>query len=160
MASAAKFTCSGDGSDCPCHSKEKSRPPAAPVTTGPVKITLAPGEAKYLCKCGESKNYVREGEMRRRRRRRSRRRGEEASSPAARTATNPARPSPPSVTRVPQPFCDGSHKGSEAAKALGLIPSPLKNDTAEPKDFYVCTCGHTKKEDGCCDGSHKAVKSA
>ena len=54
----SKYVCSGDGTDCPCHSKEKSRPPAKPVTTGPVKITLASGETKWLCKCGESKNYV------------------------------------------------------------------------------------------------------
>ena len=52
---ATKFGC--DGTDCPCHSQEKSRPPAAPITTGPVKITLGPGEAKYICTCGESKNY-------------------------------------------------------------------------------------------------------
>jgi hypothetical protein len=32
MAAAApkKFTCSGDGTDCPCHSSEKRAPPAAP----------------------------------------------------------------------------------------------------------------------------------
>ena len=55
---STKFVCSGDGSDCPCHSKERTRPPAAPKTEGPVKITLAPGEAKWLCSCGESNNYV------------------------------------------------------------------------------------------------------
>ena len=59
MAAAApkKFTCSGDGTDCPCHSSEKRAPPAAPVTPGPAKVTLAPGESKYICNCGESKSY-------------------------------------------------------------------------------------------------------
>ena len=51
------FYSSGEGDDCPCHTKATSRPPAVPVTTGPVKITLAPGESKYICNCGLSKNY-------------------------------------------------------------------------------------------------------
>ena len=57
-AARRAFTCDGNGGDCPCHAQETSRPPATPKTDGPVKLTLAPGETKYLCTCGESKNYV------------------------------------------------------------------------------------------------------
>ena len=85
--------------------------------------------------------------------------------------TPPARIIKRSLTHVPnrppirlaprpraQPFCDGSHKAEgSAAKAAGLGPAPLKNEGAEPADFYVCTCGHSKKENGTCDGTHHKV---
>jgi CDGSH-type Zn-finger protein len=47
-----------------------------------------------------------------------------------------------------QPFCDGSHKGTEFA------PTPY---TAE-KDgtVYFCACKHSGKG-ALCDGSHKAL---
>ena len=56
-----------------------------------------------------------------------------------------------------QPFCDGSHSKSPAAVARGLKSSPLTNTTDAPKDFYVCSCGHTKSEEGTCDGSHRKI---
>ena len=40
-----------------------------------------------------------------------------------------------------------------------LAPKPLTNDTTEPKDYYVCTCGHSKNAP-LCDGSHKKVAPA
>ncbi len=47
-----------------------------------------------------------------------------------------------------QPFCDGSHKGSEfAPKAY----TAEKTGTA-----YFCGCKHTKNAP-LCDGSHKAL---
>lgn len=47
---------------------------------------------------------------------------------------------------VNQPFCDGSHKGSEFA--------PVKFTADEPKTAYLCGC---KRTDGqpFCDGTHK-----
>lgn len=51
-----------------------------------------------------------------------------------------------------QPFCDGSHKGS------AFKPQQLKNETAEAKTFYVCSCGHSKTGAGLCDGSHRKIK--
>lgn len=47
-----------------------------------------------------------------------------------------------------QPFCDGSHKGSEFA------PKAWKAEESDAKFF--CTC---KQTDGApfCDGSHKAL---
>lgn len=44
-----------------------------------------------------------------------------------------------------QPFCDGSHAGSEF--------SPLKVDAPESKTVYFCGCKSTKKPPFC-DGSH------
>lgn len=59
MAAAAaepKYVCS-DGDDCPCHTAEKSRPPVAPITTGPKAVTVTEGQTLYLCACGQSKNF-------------------------------------------------------------------------------------------------------
>ena len=47
-----------------------------------------------------------------------------------------------------QPFCDGSHKGSEFA--------PLKVDIAEAKTVAWCGCKHSKTG-AFCDGSHKKL---
>jgi CDGSH-type Zn-finger protein len=47
-----------------------------------------------------------------------------------------------------QPFCDGSHKGSEFA--------PVKYTAAESKAVYFCGC----KQSGngaLCDGTHKSL---
>jgi len=45
-----------------------------------------------------------------------------------------------------QPFCDGSHKGSDF--------SPVKYTAEETKTVYFCGCKATKKPP-LCDGSHK-----
>lgn len=47
-----------------------------------------------------------------------------------------------------QPFCDGSHKGTEF--------SPVKVTITEPGTKYFCACKHTKKAPYC-DGSHKTL---
>jgi CDGSH-type Zn-finger protein len=47
-----------------------------------------------------------------------------------------------------QPFCDGSHKGTEFA--------PVKQEIAEKKTYYWCGCKHTDSPPFC-DGSHKDV---
>lgn len=47
-----------------------------------------------------------------------------------------------------QPFCDGSHKGSEF--------KPLKVEISEPKTVAWCQCKHTKNPPFC-DGSHKQL---
>ncbi|MFV0280896.1 MAG: CDGSH iron-sulfur domain-containing protein [Rhodoblastus sp.] len=47
-----------------------------------------------------------------------------------------------------QPFCDGSHKGSDF--------SPLAWTAPETKTVYMCACKHTKKSP-LCDGAHKAL---
>jgi CDGSH-type Zn-finger protein len=44
-----------------------------------------------------------------------------------------------------QPFCDGSHAGSEF--------SPVKLDATEKKTLYFCGCKATQKPPFC-DGSH------
>lgn len=44
-----------------------------------------------------------------------------------------------------QPFCDGSHKGTEF--------TPIRYDATESKTVYFCGCKHTANT--CmCDGSH------
>ncbi|RME02749.1 MAG: CDGSH iron-sulfur domain-containing protein [Planctomycetota bacterium] len=45
-----------------------------------------------------------------------------------------------------QPFCDGSHKGTDFR--------PKKLEVSEKKRFALCGCKHTQK-DCLCDGSHK-----
>lgn len=45
-----------------------------------------------------------------------------------------------------QPFCDGSHKGSEF--------TPVKFDAIETKKLYFCACKATANRP-LCDGSHK-----
>lgn len=45
-----------------------------------------------------------------------------------------------------QPFCDGSHKGTEFA--------PLKYEAPESKTVYFCGCKSTAAKP-LCDGSHK-----
>lgn len=45
-----------------------------------------------------------------------------------------------------QPFCDGSHKGSEF--------TPIKTEITEAKKVYFCGCKHSANG-AFCDGSHK-----
>lgn len=47
-----------------------------------------------------------------------------------------------------QPFCDGSHKGSEF--------TPLVFKAEETKTAYLCRCKQTDKP-GFCDGSHQKL---
>ena len=44
-----------------------------------------------------------------------------------------------------QPFCDGSHKGTDF--------SPLVYRAEQSKKFFFCTCKRTKDQP-LCDGSH------
>ena len=48
----------------------------------------------------------------------------------------------------PQPFCNGSHKGSGFA--------PQKFELAERKTVWLCQCKQSKNAPFC-DGSHKAL---
>ena len=47
-----------------------------------------------------------------------------------------------------QPFCDGSHKGSEFA--------PQKFTAAASADYWLCACKHSAKSPFC-DGTHKSL---
>ena len=47
-----------------------------------------------------------------------------------------------------QPFCDGSHKGTEF--------TPLEFTATEKKAVALCQCKQTKKPPFC-DGAHKAL---
>ena len=47
-----------------------------------------------------------------------------------------------------QPFCDGSHEGSE------FLPLKVKVDTEQ--DVFFCGCKKSKKG-AMCDGSHKEL---
>ena len=44
-----------------------------------------------------------------------------------------------------QPFCDGSHKGSDY--------TPVKFDATESRKVFFCGCKHSAKSP-MCDGSH------
>jgi len=47
-----------------------------------------------------------------------------------------------------QPFCDGSHEGTEF--------SPVEFALEETKKVWLCGCKHTKKPPFC-DGTHKTL---
>ena len=47
-----------------------------------------------------------------------------------------------------QPFCDGSHKGSEF--------TPVKFEATESKKTWFCACKHTTHRP-MCDGTHKSL---
>jgi CDGSH-type Zn-finger protein len=47
-----------------------------------------------------------------------------------------------------QPFCDGSHKGTDFA--------PVKFDATETKTVHFCACKHSANP-VLCDGSHKRL---
>lgn len=47
-----------------------------------------------------------------------------------------------------QPFCDGSHKGSEF--------SPVKISVDQTKTLFLCGCKHTKNPPFC-DGTHGSL---
>jgi CDGSH-type Zn-finger protein len=47
-----------------------------------------------------------------------------------------------------QPFCDGSHKGSDF--------TPVKFEATESKKVFFCGCKHSANG-VLCDGSHKAL---
>jgi len=47
-----------------------------------------------------------------------------------------------------QPFCNGSHKGTDF--------SPVKFEAQESKKVYFCGCKNTSN-DPLCDGSHKKL---
>jgi len=47
-----------------------------------------------------------------------------------------------------QPFCDGSHKGSEF--------TPVKFEATESKQAWFCACKHTAHQP-MCDGTHKSL---
>jgi CDGSH iron-sulfur domain-containing protein 3 len=47
-----------------------------------------------------------------------------------------------------QPFCDGSHEGTEF--------TPLKYQASEDKTLYFCGCKHTAGAP-LCDGSHNKL---
>ncbi len=47
-----------------------------------------------------------------------------------------------------QPFCDGSHKGSEF--------TPVKFDADESKTVYFCGCKHSANKP-LCDGAHNKL---
>jgi CDGSH-type Zn-finger protein len=47
-----------------------------------------------------------------------------------------------------QPFCDGSHKGSEF--------TPVKFEATESKTTWFCACKHTTHRP-MCDGTHKSL---
>jgi len=48
-----------------------------------------------------------------------------------------------------QPFCDGSHKGTNF--------TPKKIEITETKSYALCNCKHSGKG-AFCDGSHNSLK--
>jgi CDGSH-type Zn-finger protein len=48
-----------------------------------------------------------------------------------------------------QPFCDGSHAGTEF--------TPRKLEVAAEGRFKLCLCKHTQALNGVCDGSHNQL---
>jgi CDGSH iron-sulfur domain-containing protein 3 len=50
-----------------------------------------------------------------------------------------------------QPFCDGSHKGSDF--------TPVKFEVTETAALWLCGCKRSDKGNYLCDGSHKTVES-
>jgi hypothetical protein len=51
---------------------------------------------------------------------------------------------------------DGSHKAYNAANGTTYKSIPVTAEAAEPRDIYVCSCGHGKVKPFC-DGSHRKV---
>lgn len=47
-----------------------------------------------------------------------------------------------------QPFCDGSHKGTDF--------TPMAYEATESRQLWFCACKHTKNGP-LCDGSHKQL---
>nr|WP_321485300.1 CDGSH iron-sulfur domain-containing protein [uncultured Draconibacterium sp.] len=47
-----------------------------------------------------------------------------------------------------QPFCDGSHQGTEF--------TPLPFDIDEKKEVWLCQCKHSKNKPFC-DGTHRTL---
>lgn len=47
-----------------------------------------------------------------------------------------------------QPFCDGSHKGTEF--------TPIRFEATETKTFYLCGCKHSANKPFC-DGTHSRI---
>ena len=47
-----------------------------------------------------------------------------------------------------QPFCDGSHKGTQF--------TPVKVEMTQPKKVWLCGCKHTGDQPFC-DGTHKGL---
>lgn len=47
-----------------------------------------------------------------------------------------------------QPFCDGSHKGTEFV--------PVRFEVEETKDNWLCACKHSSGKPFC-DGTHKSL---
>eukprot|EP00808_Paulinella_micropora_P024527 g71501.t1 len=103
-----KFVCGDGAADCACNNMPQSCQQAG----GPKKITVAPGETKWICQCGQSASGL----------------------------------------------CNGSHNAYNKAHGTKYAPKPIKNEESGEKDFWLCTCGHSKKMP-CCDGTHKAVKA-
>lgn len=47
-----------------------------------------------------------------------------------------------------QPFCDGTHKGTDF--------TPVKYEATESRQVYFCTCKHSAHQP-LCDGAHKRL---